>query len=391
MKISLKSETVRIALFVAALTLALPLGLEGMSGIFVWSSPFIMLNSIIILKSFVLLNLLGITVLIVSIFKNRFFCRYMCPVGLCCDKISGFNRNRISFHKKMPSVGPLLAIISLSAAFAGIPLLILLDPLAIFHGTFAILSDELSFVTVISFSGLAVLLAVNYLLPDIWCSRLCPLGGMQDILTDIRRRTDRLIHRMPPVSDPYSPARRYFIASGIGIISGITINKLYKPSRTDYFRPPASLKPSSFNTLCIRCGNCIKSCPTKIITHHTDYGDLISWMTPEVTFVNGYCLETCNLCSTVCPTGSITLFSTSAKNRIFMGSAEVNFTDCLLSRNKECDRCRSACRYDAVMIVPSSGSLLMTPVIVHEKCVGCGACAVICPTSAINMIPPSSG
>jgi NAD-dependent dihydropyrimidine dehydrogenase PreA subunit len=35
--------------------------------------------------------------------------------------------------------------------------------------------------------------------------------------------------------------------------------------------------------------------------------------------------------------------------------------------------------------------LLMTPVIVPEKCVGCGACALICPTRAINMIPTLSG
>jgi ferredoxin-type protein NapF len=114
-------------------------------------------------------------------------------------------------------------------------------------------------------------------------------------------------------------------------------------------------------------------------------------MTPEIHFGNGYCLETCNLCSVVCPTGSITLFSPEAKKRIFMGSAMVNYEECLLSRNRECDRCLAACKYDAVKIVPSSRPLLMTPMIDLKKCTGCGGCAVICPTSAINVIPPQQG
>ncbi|MBK9390319.1 MAG: 4Fe-4S binding protein [Bacteroidetes bacterium] len=388
MKIVLKSETVRIASTLAAFFMALPLGLKGLTGIFVWTSPFIMLNSIIILKSFVVLNLLGTAVLLVVIFKNRFFCRYMCPAGFCCDKISGISRTKVSIHKKMPAVGSWLALISLAAAFAGIPLLILLDPLAIFHGTFSILSGDLSFVTILSLSGFPLLLAVNYIFPDIWCSRICPLGGLQDLLTDIRRRTSRLIRRKPQESDPYSPARRFFLASGLGLISGFVLPKLISPSRSQYIRPPASVEPATFNTLCIRCGNCIKSCPTNIITNHTDYSDLTSWMTPEINFGDGYCLETCNLCSSVCPTGSITHFSPDAKKIIFMGSAVVNYKECLLAHNKECDRCMAACKYNAVKIVPASRLLLMTPEIDQKKCVGCGACAVICPTSAINMIPP---
>jgi len=390
MKIVLKSETVRIVSTLAAFFLALPLGLKGVTGIYVWTSPFIMLNSVIILKSFVVLNTLGITVLLVTIFKSRFFCRYMCPSGYCCDKVSGISRSRISIHKKMPPVGTWLALVSLAAALAGIPLLILLDPLAIFHGTFSIFSGDLSLVTILSFSGFPLLLTVNYIFPDIWCSRICPLGGLQDILSDIRKRTIRIINRKVPVNDAYSPARRFFLASGLGLISGFAIPKLISPSRSQYLRPPASLEPAKFNILCIRCGNCIKTCPTKIITHHADYNDITSWMTPEIEFINGYCLETCNLCSTVCPTGSITQFSVKTKDRIFMGSAELNYSNCLLAHNKECDRCLAACKYDAVKIVPASRPLLMTPEIDQKKCVGCGACAVICPTSAINMTPPLS-
>ncbi|HUX94519.1 MAG TPA: 4Fe-4S binding protein [Bacteroidales bacterium] len=388
MRRSLKPEVIRIASSVAALLLALPIGLKGVTGLFIWTSPFIMLNSVIILKSFVLLNIIGITVLIVTIFKSRFFCRYMCPTGLCCDKISDISRMKSRKLKKMPPAGKWLAIISLTAAFTGIPLFIMLDPLSIFQSFFSIFTADISIVSVLSFSGFPVLMALNYFLPDIWCTRICPLGGLQDIITDIRKRIYRLISRMTHEHNSYSPARRYFLASGVGLVTGFSISKLIRPAPSKYFRPPGSVEPVVFNTLCIRCGNCIKSCPTKIISQHTDSMDLISWMTPEVKFVDGYCLETCNICSTVCPTGSITLFSPGAKNRIFMGSAEVIFDKCLLSKNRECDRCRSACKYSAVNIEPSDRPLMMTPVIDRIKCVGCGACSVICPTDAINMIPP---
>jgi formate hydrogenlyase subunit 6/NADH:ubiquinone oxidoreductase subunit I len=112
-------------------------------------------------------------------------------------------------------------------------------------------------------------------------------------------------------------------------------------------------------------------------------------MTPEVSFAGGgYCLETCNLCSQVCPSGSITLFSPDAKNRIFMGSAELVYEDCLLAKNSECDRCKVACKFDAIKIEAVPGSLLMKPFISTVKCVGCGACAVICPPATIKMLPP---
>jgi ferredoxin-type protein NapF len=71
-----------------------------------------------------------------------------------------------------------------------------------------------------------------------------------------------------------------------------------------------------------------------------------------------------------------------------MGSAEVIYSDCLLAKNRECDRCKAACSYDAITIEPSATTVLMKPVVAPEKCVGCGACAVICPARTITMKPP---
>ncbi len=385
---------IRAAISLATLLFALPLGWKGASGIFIWLSPFIMLNSVIILKSYVFLNLAGVLVLLASFFRKRFFCSYLCPSGLCLDKISEISRFRASVHRKLPRTGAVLAVISITAAFTGIPLLILLDPQAILHGFLSVFQGKTGVAAIISLAGFPVLLAVNYFLPHIWCGKICPLGGLQDIaaeagsaISKIRKEKDEERNETA-----YRPARRYFIAAGAGLAGGAILSGINKAHFNEgWIRPPGSIDPSTFGTLCIRCGNCIKSCPTGILKQHEDFADIISWLTPEVEYTNGYCIEDCNSCSKVCPTGSITLFSKDAKNSIFMGLAKVSDDECLLSKNRECDRCKAACSYKAVEISRKGSAGQLLPEISRVRCVGCGACKVICPVYAIKILPVPAG
>lgn len=385
-KMSLSTNSRGVFTLLAVL-LALPLGWGTFTGFTVWLSPFVMLNSLFVLKSLVWLNTLAVITLILVSLRRRWFCHKICPLGWGCDQISSRRKGRGFSIQRIPPLGKWLAISSLIAAFAGIPLFVMFDPISIFNSFFVVFAQEFSLPILLSFLGLPIVLAMNIPFPGIWCTKLCPLGGLQDEIATVKdvilkkQVKERRVHTMR------STGRRLFLVSGAGLLGGLLLPAFLKPGKKSYLQPPGSLPEESFNTLCLRCGNCIKSCPTGILSHHVDPSHLLSWMVPEIRFTEGYCLENCNRCSQVCPSGAITLFSKEAKNQLFIGFAQIEIENCLLSKNKECDRCKAACSYNAITIEPTEGSIQMQPVVSQDRCVGCGACVVICPPRVVKITP----
>lgn len=149
-------------------------------------------------------------------------------------------------------------------------------------------------------------------------------------------------------------------------------------------RPPGSIGTMHFNTLCVRCGSCIKVCPTQILKHETRFG--LGLLTPVIQFKDGYCIEDCNMCSVVCPSGSIAHYRLEIKKDVKIGTVEVNLDNCLLMNQKECAICKNACPYNAIKFVDfDDRSLKMKPKINDITCNGCGACAIICPENCIKI------
>jgi len=382
-------ERVRAIAALITLLLALPLNLGILTGFSLWFSPFIMLNSIFATHFFVALNTIGLAVLVLFFFRKRFFCRYICATGFCLDNLKPIKKSG-KIIPNFPPAGEWLAIISLAAAVAGIPLLIIIDPAAIFNNFFSSFTGKISLITIITLTILPALLVFNIFFPGLWCSKICPLGGLQDSSQRMKEWFIRIKNKTGNAGRNYSPARRYFIAAGTGLIAGLTLPRILSGNTNERIRPPAALPEDEFNTLCIRCGNCIRSCPTKILTRSQSKDEFLSWLTPEVSFSESYCLETCNRCGQVCPTGSIGKFSLNEKGGIYMATAVIEYDRCLLLHNKECDRCKAACPYTAIRMSPSEEFLSVVPVVNATKCVGCGACAVICPAETIKMKPPGA-
>ncbi len=375
----------------AAALLAAPLGWKAFAGLYLWLSPFLLLNSALALRSFVELNALGFLVLAAALAQKRWFCRHLCPVGWGCDLAASCRQRRNFSTAGFPHVGRWLAASSLAASCIGVPLFQILDPMALFHGFFTPLSAGISAGALPGCLGLPLVWILSLWYPGLWCSRLCPLGGLQEEIAPIGRLLKPKAGKADPASPTPGTRRRWLLSSLAAGVAAALLAPRALASKKDYLRPPGSMPVDRFAALCLRCGNCIRGCPTGILHHHMDAAEPISWMVPSIRFEQGYCLEPCNLCSRVCPSGAITLFDPAAKDRLPIGLAEIREEECLLAKNRECDRCKASCRYRAIAMTARRGSLLTLPEVLPKKCVGCGACEVICPTRAVRIRPGPPG
>jgi polyferredoxin len=154
-------------------------------------------------------------------------------------------------------------------------------------------------------------------------------------------------------------------------------------------RPPGSVREDRFLQKCVKCGECMKVCPTNAIQPAlTEAGPEGLW-TPMLVPKIGYCEYYCSLCTQVCPTGAIQEFSIEEKNRIKIGTAWVNRNRCIPWKfGNPCIVCEEHCPVSpkAIKFIQSDVTLpdgtirsAQAPVIDLETCTGCGICENKCP------------
>ena len=375
----LKPGNIRYLFFVLAILLAMPLPFPLFSGGLLWISPFMSLNSVLAVKNVVILNVIGSLTLVIVFFRNRWICRYTCPLGVVCDWSSNVrsDKGRIKLN-----LNKYLAIGSLGLAIFGAPVLILLDPFNIFHMSLEGFRTGLNFSAILKALLLVGILLLNIAFPNIWCRSICPLGGLQLLAFEFKNRI-----RIPALRrKPKAHGRRLFIASITGIVAGITLSRHPSLSTVKNYRPPGALPEPDINLVCARCGNCSSVCPTNIIRQSEDTRKIISLLTPIVDFSESYCLPDCTLCGDVCPSGAITRFKKEEKKGLFMASVHIDVDQCWLQHQRDCNLCRFHCSYEAIEITKTDGNLIALQVLNDSKCVGCAACKIVCPANAIRMV-----
>lgn len=158
-------------------------------------------------------------------------------------------------------------------------------------------------------------------------------------------------------------------------------------------RPPGSVPEEAFLQMCIRCGECFKACPNNVLQPLGFGQGLQGLWTPAVNADWAGCESSCNACGQVCPTGAILPLPLEEKKDVRMGLAIVDEEACLPFAEREaCQLCVDECAaagYNAIEFTrvgtdmdasgaPLEGSGFLAPVVIPDKCVGCGLCQTRC-------------
>lgn len=304
------------------------------------------------------------------------------------------------------------------------------------------------------FALLATIVALNWWAPRFWCRYLCPLGAMLGFLSKwalVRREVDdncigcSLCARRCPtgtidpdrgfrsdpaecivcfdcVADcpqagvafrrvrgwhgaerlPYDPGRREVLLGLGGAAVGVSLLQIEPAAQNPALGPlrPPGATLVDFGDLCIRCGLCIRTCPTQGLQPTLLEGGWQHLFTPQLVPRQGYCLYGCTACADVCPTGAIPPLPAEEKQRTAIGLASVNTARCLpWAYDTPCIVCEEMCpvpdkaiQLEEVEVVTETGDrlILQRPSVVREKCIGCGICEHKCPMegeAAIRVYP----
>jgi len=359
-------------------------------------SPFVAIGSAVAGRTLLVTTPLGLLVALLVVWRPRWFCRVACPVGLMIEQVGRLRPHARPRVSRVPPIGQWVVLLTLAGAVVGYPLLLWLDPLALFNGFFTGWRQPLNVEGLAVGIGLPLVLLLGLLWPFLWCRRLCPLGATQDLLALLRRlgrRREREALHAPRPGRSWPLARRSVLAMGVGAGAAAAAARWAQGSAPRPIRPPGSIDESRFAGVCIRCGNCIRACPERIIQPDLGRHGLAGLLTPVLSFDCAYCLEDCTRCGEVCPSGAIARLSLAQKQATAVGLAKIDMLACFLSQNIECGVCAGVCPYEAIEIDFDENTYESTITVVADKCTGCGACEMACMTSpkkAIRVYPLDS-
>src|ERR1019366_3812211 len=205
---------------------------------------------------------------------------------------------------------------------------------------------------------------------------------------------------MPPlkreVTAPVVPGRRAFLGTLIGLgfyAFGRTSGASDRNYDKKVIRPPGSVEEKDFLDRCIKCDQCIRTCPTNVLQPALMESGIGGIWTPILNMKIGFCEVNCTLCGQVCPTGAIQRITIEEKTGtglfveegpIKLGTAFFDQGRCLpWAMETPCVVCEEVCPVSPkaifsreVTITKRDGNpiTLRRPYMDPALCIGCGIC-----------------
>jgi MauM/NapG family ferredoxin protein len=181
------------------------------------------------------------------------------------------------------------------------------------------------------------------------------------------------------------------VATGVGALAMMRITpqahgKTYEPA---LIRPPGARPEREFLQRCVRCGLCMQTCPSGGLQPTWAEAGLEGLWSPVLVPAIGWCEYECHACGQVCPTEAIAPLPLAEKKQAKIGLAYIDTTRCLpYAYGRECIVCEEHCPVPDKAITfelrearQRDGSVrtIKFPRVDPDRCTGCGICETKCP------------
>jgi ferredoxin len=371
--------------------------------------------------------------LILAVLLGRVFCGWICPLGGLIEAADFLLSPQVLIRYP---VSLLLLGAVLVTVFTPVPVLQFLHP-----NVWIIRIVSLTTLGLVFFG---ILILLSLFARRLWCTYLCPLGALYGLLARIplfrlriaacsscgrcdRCPTEAAIYpdreimahqclvcfdyeascptegfrftlpsaggssRQPVVYR----SRRSFLKHGLQLIVGLAVGGLltgvFRRRTTELLRPPGVVDEARFVENCLRCLQCVRSCPNQIIKITGEGYGFASLYTPHLEFHPYGCDYFCQVCQQVCPNRAIPLQALSQKQSTPIGVARIDEAVCVVYKEQiNCLVCEEVCpvpekaiRFETAGQKARDQEPLREPKMVPERCIGCGICEAKCPAEPV--------
>jgi MauM/NapG family ferredoxin protein len=191
-------------------------------------------------------------------------------------------------------------------------------------------------------------------------------------------------HWRPASAREYDPTRRQALtALGAGVVSVALLRTAAraKQPHPHLIRPPGVGHETEFLARCVRCSQCMKVCPTSGLQPVLLEAGLEGIWTPQLAPRLGHCDYSCNACGQICPSGAIPPLDLPLKREQVIGVAVVDRNRCWpWAEETPCIVCEEMCPVpDKAIQLQSEGGGMQKPIVIADRCIGCGICEFQCP------------